>query len=261
MTWTKKVVEHSPTNAYLLNMHALYNYQWILAVLPPDLYTWLKAAVVTDHDSLCLHAAKLICASTPTEGESILANSTLNSLEQPALAFVKATKLGTRKVSKAMKTKGKGKAKPSGATPKAAAAASTSNHHTLTALPASSSSLITLSIWPVLASFIPVTSSALTPVLESFIPASSHGISHPLPPQYSIAYPTPAHCYLYVSVPSHYTMLPLHPHTPISLHALPAQGLGSYWVRPTGPHQPTYVPITSGVHDTAQPESDGFHMP
>ena len=157
--------------------------------------------------------------------------------------------------------KGKGKAKPSGATPKAAAAASTSNHCTSTALPTSSSSLITLSTWPILASFIPVTSSALTPVSESFIPASSHGISHPLPPQYSIAYPTSAHCYLSAPVPSHYAMLPLHPYTPISLHALPAQGLRSYWVGPTGPHQPTYVPTTSGIHGTVQPESDGFHMP
>ena len=205
MTQIKKVVEHSLTNAYLLNMHTLHNYWQILAVLPPDLCTWLKAAVVTDHDSLCLHTVKLICALT--EGESNLADSTLNSLEQPALAFVKATKSGTRKASKAMKTEGKGKAKPSGATPEAAAAASTSNHCTSTALPASSSSLITLSTWPVLASFVPVTSSAMTPVLESFIPASSHSISHPLPPQYSIAYPTPAHCYLCAPVPSHYDMV------------------------------------------------------
>ena len=60
---------------------------------------------------------------------------------------------------------------------------------------------------------------------------------------------------------THYAMLPLHPYTPISLHVLPTQGLRSYWVGPAGPHQPTYVPITSGIHGTVQPESDGFHMP
>ncbi|KAI9458789.1 hypothetical protein HD554DRAFT_2029488, partial [Boletus coccyginus] len=36
-TWTKKVIEHSPTGTYLLNTHTLHNYHQILSILSPDL--------------------------------------------------------------------------------------------------------------------------------------------------------------------------------------------------------------------------------
>ncbi|KIK71775.1 hypothetical protein PAXRUDRAFT_72744, partial [Paxillus rubicundulus Ve08.2h10] len=33
-TRTKDVVDHVPTNAYILNTYALHNYRWITAVVP-----------------------------------------------------------------------------------------------------------------------------------------------------------------------------------------------------------------------------------
>ena len=110
-TQTKKVVKHSPTNAYLLNTHALHNYWKILAVLPPDLCKQFEAATVMDHNSLCLHAVELLCTPKSTEGGHIPADSAVNTSKQPAPAIDKVTKLETRtwKASKTMKMREQGK--------------------------------------------------------------------------------------------------------------------------------------------------------
>lgn len=112
---TKKFIEHSPAGAYLLNTHALHNYHRIPSVLSPDLRKQLTAAIVTNNDSLRLHAATLLRAAKVAEGE----HSAASTSEQPVPAFIKATmtRNGNKKASGMTKAKGKGGGNPSGVVP------------------------------------------------------------------------------------------------------------------------------------------------
>ncbi|KAI5983205.1 hypothetical protein EDD15DRAFT_2111406, partial [Pisolithus albus] len=57
---TKDLINHAPTNAYIINTSSLHNYQWIKAVVPSTLYDQLLASSILDHTSLRLHAADLL---------------------------------------------------------------------------------------------------------------------------------------------------------------------------------------------------------
>lgn len=215
-TRTKKVIEHSPTGAYLLNTHALHNYRRILSVLSPDLRKQLTAAIVTDHDSLRLHAATLLRAAKVSGGESAPTGSAVDTPEQPAPAFVKAAANGNRKSSRTTKAKGKGKGNPPEVAPDNAAASTSANHTS-----AASTAYRTPPTLPA------------NPVV-------------PPPAQYYSIPPHPL-------APSYYTTLD--PYTPGSLQALPGQG-GHYWVRPASLHQPVYAPAPGIPTVVPQPESN-----
>ena len=157
-TRTKKIIEHSPTGAYLLNTHALHNYRRILSVLSPDLRKQLTAATVTNHDGLRLHAATLLRVAKVTEGEPTPTGSAVDASEQPAPAFVKATVNRNRKAARTTKAKGKGKGKIPEITPDNAAASTSANHTTAVATsnPGATSAL------PIPASRVPAASSNAT---------------------------------------------------------------------------------------------------
>ncbi|KAL4075091.1 hypothetical protein V8B97DRAFT_1916280 [Scleroderma yunnanense] len=67
ITGTKDLVSHSPINAFLLNTHALHNYQHLAAVIPPSLHSQLNVSLITDHEIICLNAAKAVHAKKVTE--------------------------------------------------------------------------------------------------------------------------------------------------------------------------------------------------
>jgi len=67
-TRTKDIVNHKPTNAYLLNIHALHNYQYIASVLPPSLRSEGNVPLVNDHQTVRLQAAKLVRSKKSAEG-------------------------------------------------------------------------------------------------------------------------------------------------------------------------------------------------
>lgn len=267
----KKVIQHSPTGAYLLNTHSLHNYRRILSVLAPDLRKQLTAAIVTNHDSLRLHAATLLRAAKVTEGEPAPTGSVVGASEQPAPAFVKATANRNKKAPGTTKTKGKGRGNPSKVAPDNAAVSTSANHTTTV----STSNPGASSVLPVPAAYVPAASSnaAALPLPDSSIRNPGHVVSSVVPPQaYPItAYPAPAHYYSHsasstppalpansvVSPPAHYYPIPPHPsapsyYTPLHPYA-PVSGQGYYWVGPTGSHQPVYAP-TPGPPTALQPE-------
>jgi len=57
---TKVLVNHTPTNAYVLNTHSLHNYQWILSAIPTSIRNQIRAPLITEHASLRLRAADLL---------------------------------------------------------------------------------------------------------------------------------------------------------------------------------------------------------
>jgi len=57
---TCQTIVHAPTNAYLLNTHALHNYQVVFVVIPKALFNQIGTSLVVDHQSVCTGAAKII---------------------------------------------------------------------------------------------------------------------------------------------------------------------------------------------------------
>lgn len=133
-TRTKKVIEHSPTGAYILNTHALHNYHQVLSVLSLDIHKQLTAAIVANHNSLLLYAATLLRAAKVTEGEPTSTGSAVDTSEKTAPAFVKVVANGNRKAPMTTKEKRKGKGKPSEGAPKNAAVSTSANHTTVASM-------------------------------------------------------------------------------------------------------------------------------
>ncbi|KAF8438190.1 hypothetical protein L210DRAFT_3679452 [Boletus edulis BED1] len=57
---TKDLVDHMPTNSYIVNTSSLHNYHWIKAAIPRRIYDQIYAALISDHTPLRLHAAHLL---------------------------------------------------------------------------------------------------------------------------------------------------------------------------------------------------------
>jgi len=96
---TKALVDHAPTNIYIVNMSTLHNYQYIKATISKLLSDQICVPFIADHVSLKLRAADLLRSkkgkdtsdATPSHGEG-------SSTEWPAFESMK-------------KTRGKGKGK------------------------------------------------------------------------------------------------------------------------------------------------------
>ena len=100
-TRTKDLVGHSSTNAFLLNTHALHNYQHLAAVIPPSLHSQLNVSLITNHETIRLNAAKVVRAKKVTTEDGTGPNTTLEEpVQAPAFDRVK----------RGPKGKGKGKA-------------------------------------------------------------------------------------------------------------------------------------------------------
>ncbi|KAI6008574.1 hypothetical protein EDC04DRAFT_2581978 [Pisolithus marmoratus] len=100
---TKDLIDHAPTNAYIINTSLLHNYQWIKAVVPSMLYDQVHASSISDHISLCLHAADLLWSKKGKGGET---GGTANCddtspAEQPAFDHWKKTRGKGKEIAKA----------------------------------------------------------------------------------------------------------------------------------------------------------------
>lgn len=109
---TKTIIEHAPTNIFILNMHALHNYKRIAAVVPSKLLAEHGAAHITDHTAIRLHTAKILQQnkavdegnpSSTTQANSGETSEATPAFERPA----NKRKKGKEKVSAAPR-KGKG---------------------------------------------------------------------------------------------------------------------------------------------------------
>ncbi|KAL4077478.1 hypothetical protein J3A83DRAFT_4368801 [Scleroderma citrinum] len=98
----KDLVSYSPTNAFLLNIYAIHNYQHVATLIPPSLYSQLNTALVSDHQIIHLNAAKAVHAKTSAaEGN----NESVVISEDPEQAHA------FDRTQKGPKGKGKGKEK------------------------------------------------------------------------------------------------------------------------------------------------------
>lgn len=84
---TKDVINHAPTNSYIVNTSSLHNYSWIRAAVPRGIYDQIYAPVTSDHMSVRLHAARLLRskkgADEPADGKAKCDVGTLPA-EHPA---------------------------------------------------------------------------------------------------------------------------------------------------------------------------------
>ena len=103
---TKFVIDHAPTNAYILNTHSLHNYHWINSVLPASIHTQCSSPLIPEHTSLCLRAAGSLQSKKGSDHEEENAATNLDeAADPPPFDQVK----NTRRKNKA---KGKAKATP-----------------------------------------------------------------------------------------------------------------------------------------------------
>ena len=101
----KNLVCHLPTNLYVLNTHALHNYQHIAAVVPPHLRDEGNIPVVDNHDAIRLHGAKLVRAKKPVD---------LDASVPAALEGDSASQEHTAAFDNSNKMRGKGKGRAKG---------------------------------------------------------------------------------------------------------------------------------------------------
>ena len=80
---TKVLLEHAPTNAFILNIHSLHNHQWIMSAIPIQTQDQLKASPMLDHASMRSHAAETLQSKKGANGEDTTPN-TANETEPPA---------------------------------------------------------------------------------------------------------------------------------------------------------------------------------
>lgn len=59
-TRLRQLIDHAPNNAYFLNIHALHNYRYISALLPPNIRAQISMPWILDHHAIHLHAAALV---------------------------------------------------------------------------------------------------------------------------------------------------------------------------------------------------------
>ena len=100
----KNLVCHLPTNLYVLNTHALHNYQYIAAVVPAHLRDEGNIPVVDNHEAIRLQGAKLVRAKKPVD----LDTSVPTALEGNSASQEHTTAFDN---SNKMRGKGKGKGK------------------------------------------------------------------------------------------------------------------------------------------------------
>ena len=91
-----------PTNAYVVNMSALHNYQHIEAAIPKEIYNQIRVLFTKDHTTAQLHAAGLLRSKKGKNSPDADSQRGKElSAEQPAFDRIKKTH---------SKGKGKGKA-------------------------------------------------------------------------------------------------------------------------------------------------------
>ncbi|KAH7905869.1 hypothetical protein BJ138DRAFT_1094753 [Hygrophoropsis aurantiaca] len=66
-TRTKNMIDHKPTNSYVLNSYALHNYRWIAACIPPALHAQNATPFISDHSAARVQAAKLVRSKKAAE--------------------------------------------------------------------------------------------------------------------------------------------------------------------------------------------------
>jgi hypothetical protein len=91
-TKSKDVLDHVPTNAYVLNTHSIHNYKWIAAVTPSAIRNQCKSAFIADHQAVRLHAAKLVREKKAVEGDNPVIVSSTEPNQPPAFARGKQSK-------------------------------------------------------------------------------------------------------------------------------------------------------------------------
>ena len=80
---TKFVIDHAPTNVYILNTHSLHNYHWINSVLPASIHTQCSSLLIPEHTSLRLRAASSLRSKKGSDHEEEHAAANLNKAADP----------------------------------------------------------------------------------------------------------------------------------------------------------------------------------
>ena len=96
---TQPTIAHASTNAYLLNTHALHNYQVVALVVPQTLLDQIGTSLVVDHQSVRAEAAKIIQSQKKAKSKK----------SENANTEVEASVASTSAASSVMTTRRKGK--------------------------------------------------------------------------------------------------------------------------------------------------------
>ncbi|KAG6376770.1 hypothetical protein JVT61DRAFT_1794 [Boletus reticuloceps] len=68
------LVDHAPTNAFILNIHSLHNYQWIISAIPIQTQDQTRASLMLDHALMRSHAAETLWSKKGADGEDAIPN-------------------------------------------------------------------------------------------------------------------------------------------------------------------------------------------
>ncbi|KAF8430572.1 hypothetical protein L210DRAFT_1019310 [Boletus edulis BED1] len=73
-TRTRLLVDHAPTNAFILNIHSLHNYWWIVSAIPIQTRHQIRASLVPDHALMRSHAVETLRSKKGADGEDAIPN-------------------------------------------------------------------------------------------------------------------------------------------------------------------------------------------